>query len=78
MKRKKNEMVRIENLIKSDRMSVRDDFAELLVTDVDRVLRDYFDYKGLPKINVEKRNDGCYVDISLSVAFVKGFSSLPK
>lgn len=78
MKKNKNELARIEELIKADRLSFKDDFSELLCSDIDRVLRDYFDYKGLPLINIDKNGSAFLVRISLNANLIRSFSSLPK
>lgn len=77
MKKNKHEIARIENLIKTDRLSMKDDFSELLCGDLDRVMRDYFDYKGLPIVNIDRSGDAFLVRISVSASAIHAFSSIP-
>ena len=75
--KKTNELLRMETLINSDRMKNSDDFNELLTADVDRVLRDYFDYKGYPELTVIKNGGAYAVKITLAANGIRAFSSLP-
>ena len=77
MKKNKHEIARIENLIKTDRLSMKDDFSELLCGDLDRVMRDYFDYKGLPIVNIDRSGNAFLVRISVSASAIHAFSSIP-
>lgn len=78
MKKNKNELDRIQRLIKTDRMSVKENFNELLTSDLNNVFRDYFDYKGKPILKIEKNGDALLVSVSLFAMQVKTFLSLPK
>ena len=78
MKKKNGELLRIERLIKNDRLSVKDDFSQLLKSDLDRVLKDYFDYKGLPLLSIERAGDAYAVKIQISASGVKPFSVVPQ
>ena len=62
MKGKKSSMIRMENLINGDRLKHSGEFSELLTGDVNRVLKDYFDYKGYPLVEVMK-NGGFYAEL---------------
>ncbi len=77
MKKKNCELARIERLIKKDRLSVKDDFSQLLKTDLHRVLQDYFDYKGLPLLYIERTGDGYTVKVLVAASGVKPFSVVP-
>ena len=71
-------MVRMENLINADRLKSGGDFVDLLTGDIDRVLKDYFDYKGYPSVEVVK-NGGCFaVSINLTAERIKSFCVLPE
>lgn len=77
MKGKKSSVVRIENLINGDRLKHSGEFSELLTGDVDRVLKDYFDYKGYPAIEVLKNGGFFEVKITIVAERLRVFSSLP-
>ena len=78
MKTKKNNIIRMENLINNDRLKNGGGFIGLLTGDIDRVLKDYFDYKGYPNVEVVKNSGNFAVTISLSAERIKAFSSLPE
>ena len=44
MKKDKNELMRLQTLIENDRLSTGDSFVELIVSDVEKLLKDYFDF----------------------------------
>ena len=77
MKVKKNSMLRMETLINNDRMKNSDGFLELLTGDIDKVLKDYFGYKGFPIVEVIKTGNIFNVKIALTAESVKGFTCLP-
>ena len=77
MKKSRNELARIESIIKTERLNVKDDFSDLLIGDLDKVLKDYFDYKGLPILSIDKTRDAYQVKISLSATAVHSFTSIP-
>ena len=78
MKGKKNSVIRVENLINSDRLKHSEEFSELLTGDVNKVLRDYFDYRGVPNVEVMKNGGFFEVKITLIAERIRAFSSLPQ
>ncbi len=77
MKKRKAELARIKTLIDSDRLSTGDRFGELIVSDLDKLLHDYFDFKDSPEICIEKDRDGYRVGISVHATRIKNFVTLP-
>lgn len=77
MKIKKNSIIRMENMINSDRMKSGGDFIDLLTGDIDRVLKDYFDYKGYPQVEVVKNGGAFAVRIMIAAERIRSFSALP-
>lgn len=77
MKKRTGELSRIERLIKNDRLSIKDDFSYLLKSDIDKVLKDYFEYKGMPIVEIERAGDYYNVKIQVSASGVKPFSVVP-
>ncbi len=77
-KKTKNQISRIENIINSDRLCVGDDFYRLLSVDLERLLRDYFDFNGSPRIEINKENNLYVVNVSLIVSKLFRFNKLPE
>lgn len=78
MKGKKNNVIRVENLINGDRLKHSEEFSDLLTIDVNRLLRDYFDYHGEPNVEIMKNGGFFEVKITLVAERVRAFSSLPQ
>ena len=78
MKGKKSSVVRIENLINGDRLKHSGEFSELLTGDVNRVLKDYFEYKGKPQLEVAKTGNTFSVKITLTANGIRAFSFIPQ
>ena len=78
MKKDKNGLMRIRNILESDRMSVGDDFLELVSTDLKKLLSDYFEFCGLPTVKMEKVNDKYKVDFTIFASRIKSFDYMPK
>lgn len=78
MKTGKNSLLRMENLINNDRMKRADGFLDLLTGDIDKVLKDYFDYKGYPQVEVVKYGNTFTVKMVLAADGIRSFSSMPR
>ncbi len=78
MKKEKKELVRVQSIIESDRLSAGDNFEELITIDLHKVLTDYFDYRGTPSIKISKSGNKLNVDISLVAESIKPFGVVPK
>lgn len=78
MKLKKHSVMRVESLINNDRIRHSEGFVELLTGDVDKVLKDYFDYKGYPSVTVYKNGNIFSVQILLNAESIRAFSALPQ
>ena len=78
MKKEKRELMRVQSILENDRMSVGDNFIELVVADVGNLLMDYFDFSGVPKIKMEKFGDRYCVEISILASRIKNFNCIPK
>ena len=68
----------MENLINNDRMKNGGGFTDLLTADIERVLKDYFDYKCAPAVEVVKAGGVFAVKITLTAERIKAFSFLPQ
>ena len=78
MKKRKNEILRVQTLIEQDRLKVRDNFEELIINDVNSVLKEYFDFAGNPSFSITKNGDRLLVNISFLAINIKNFTVLPK
>ena len=74
----KNSLLRVETLINNDRMKNSDGFLDLLTEDLNRVLKDYFDYNGYPVVDVVKNSGVFSVNVSLTARGIRTFSRLPQ
>ena len=78
MKNKQNNVIRMENLINSDRLKNGGDFIGLITGDIDRTLKEYFDYKGYPSVEVVKNGSTFNVFVTLTAERIKSFSVFPE
>lgn len=76
--KKRTELQRMEELIRHDRLNTKEEFFELLLKDLDGLLRDYFDYKGYPSVEIVRTGDRFTVNISVCVNSLRSFSALPE
>ncbi len=67
----------MENMINNDRMKNSVDFTELLTVDLNRVLKEYFEYGEDPIVEVYKSGNSYHLKLTLSARAVKAFSSVP-
>lgn len=78
MRKDKRELMRAQTLIENDRISAGDNFIELLKADVDKLLKDYFDFSDSVNVNINKSGDNFKVDLSIIVKRIKAFEYIPK
>lgn len=72
------ELERYKNAISSDFKNVREEFSDLLTSDLTSVLSDYFNFDGKIKLEVSKSSSNLLVDISFCATSLKYFNKLPK
>lgn len=77
MKANKSSIIRVENMINSDRIKHADGFVDLLTGDINKVLKDYFDYKGIPNVSVSKNGNSFSLNITLTAERIRAFSAIP-
>ena len=78
MKIKKGEMVRFQSVIEKDRLCCNDAFEELLLNDLNKLLQEYFNFKGEPRLVVSRENGVMIVKIELLAESVKNFVVIPE
>ncbi len=78
MRKDKNELLRLQTLIESDRLLTGDNFGEMLINDITKLLRDYFDFSMTPNLAIEKSRDGYFVNFSINASRLKSFANIQK
>ncbi|MBE7061996.1 MAG: hypothetical protein E7382_05620 [Clostridiales bacterium] len=78
MKKNKKELIRIQSLLESDRLCAGDNFLELLTVDLTKLLKEYFDFPDVPRINIEKKGSFYELNISLLSTRIRSFDCMPK
>ena len=78
MKKNKNQLLRLQTLIENDRITTGDNFSEMLISDIDRLLRDYFDFRLPVNLTMEKNRNGYFVNISINATRIKSFANIQK
>ena len=73
MKGKKQEILRIENILNSDKMNPDDKFKKILMMDLRKLLSDYFELSFSPEIKVVKQGGKYSVDIFFISDSIKNF-----
>lgn len=77
MSKKREDLGRFRALIENDRLSGGEQFSELLVGDLKRLLSDYFELSDYPKVIIEKKGQSLCVAITFTSQGVKPFVSIP-
>ena len=78
MTERKKDLMRIQSLIENDRLSTGDNFEELIRSDIHKLLQDYFEYRGLPSVVLEKENGKLRFFVELTPSALKPFGIVPK
>ena len=78
MSKNKNQLLRLQTLIENDRIMAGDNFTEMLISDISKLLKDYFDFRLSPILNMEKTRDGYLINISIKASRIKNFANVQK
>lgn len=78
IKREKNELMRIQTVLEKDRLNVGKGFNELLSCDLNKLLKDYFDFSNDASVEITKGKGGYKLFIELDIIRVKGLNASPK
>lgn len=73
-----NELLRIQNVIENDRLCIGKGFNDLLMADLTKLLKDYFDFSDSIEVEVTKVKSEYKVNFSLTASRIKTFNVLPK
>ena len=77
-KTKKNEIVRVQSVLEKDRLSIAGGVGELLISDLEKLLKDYFDFSKEIEYSITKEKSEYRVNISLLVNRVKPLNTIIK
>jgi len=75
---KNKELIRLQSVIENDRINCIDNFTELLLKDLRKILSDYFDFDNDIMIEINKQDRFYNVIISLKTLRIKNFKTLQK
>ena len=78
MSKGKKELLKVQHLIEHDRLKIKDNFSELLICDIDKLLKDYFEFKGIPELSIKKCGDRLKVEVSIFASRLRSFECLAK
>lgn len=78
MRREKNQLLRLQTMIENDRIITGDNFVQIVQLDLDKLLKDYFDYRDIPNLMIEKEGDEFLIKISFKALRIKKFANIPK
>lgn len=73
MKKDKNQLQRLQTIIENDRVNTGEDFIQLVVSDTEKLMHDYFDFRISPVLNIEKQGDGYLINLSFYAHRIKSF-----
>ena len=76
MRRNKNEIIRLQSIIENDRITSVDSFNNLLISDLNNLLREYFDFKNMPTLKIERNGVDFKVEINLTASRIKNFINI--
>ena len=77
-KTKKNEIVRVQSVLEKDRLSIAGGVGELLISDLEKLLKDYFDFSKEIEYSITKEKSEYRVNIALLVNRVKPLNTIIK
>jgi hypothetical protein len=77
MKKSKQELMRVETMINSDRLRLKDDFIKLMESDLKRLLSEYFHLENAPLTEIIKDGKIFRVNINFSCSEIKNFINVP-
>lgn len=71
-----NQILRVQTVIENDRLNAGDGFGELLLSDLSKLLLEYFDFNGNPEIEIQKNGGNYKVSIVIYPTRIKVFNRL--
>ena len=77
MKKKNDQLMRVETLINNDRLKMKEEFSKLLEKDLVSLLQEYFYLDGLINIDIVKEGKNLKVSIIFNSNGIKNFINVP-
>ncbi|MBE5738016.1 MAG: hypothetical protein E7348_06425 [Clostridiales bacterium] len=78
MKEKNNQLLRFQTMLENDRVVTTNNFVQLVCLDVEKVLKEYFDFRVSPQLILQKVGSEYEVKIALRAKRIKNFANIPK
>lgn len=78
MKKRKSELIKIQNIIENNRINLENNFLDLMISDVSKLLKDYFVFNKSPDIQINKTGGELFISINLTAVRVKSFTNVPR
>lgn len=76
MKKKKNEIIRLQSIIESDRTNASDNFIKLVIEDLTKLFREYFDFKDNLTLDINKSGENYMVQTTILATRIKNFVNI--
>ena len=76
--KKRNELLRLQSIIERDRLTVGNDFANLLAEDLAEIFADYMDYDGKVNVTVSRSGSDFKVEATITAKRLKAFYPIKK
>ena len=76
MKKQEKELIRVNNMLNNDRVNIGDNFQNLLLIDLIKVLKEYFDMKENPSLVMQKESDFLKVSVNFNASTLKNFKTI--
>ena len=73
--KKRRELLRLETILEKDRLSVGKEYADLIASDVYKILADYMEVVGDVNLSIKKENKNFAVSITATAKRLKTFLS---
>ena len=77
MKKNKQELMRVETVINSDRLRLKDDFIKLMEKDLKKLLSEYFYLETEPQTEIIKEGKSFIVNVNFTCTEIKNFINVP-
>lgn len=76
MSKQKKELLRINNMINNDRVNLNENFEKLFYTDLGKLLKDYFDLKKEPVVNIKVVSGEYFVSVEAVAVSIRRFNNI--
>ena len=74
----KKDIIRFQNVIEKDRIKNSESYKELIVCDIIKILKDYFEYNEEPELEIVKEKGKYLVKLILTATNLRPIGFLPK